>query len=218
MTSISAKVQTSPLLEPIVTAGAPQYLSMDAILFYCESRLRGLDTQVQEHFSRQKKANTDSAALSQLLSCLGACPNGFGADGRAAHDLIRAYQAAITTVGADSVIGQKLIAAQDAFVNAASKGGAGGELARKVGEGDFWTKDLAANADAGLVNPLSMETMKGFCSSIENLQKEINSGAELGMITLQSLMSERQMAVQIATNLLQSLGDQLNKVAANIGR
>jgi hypothetical protein len=45
----------------------------------------------------------------------------------------------------------------------------------------------------------------------------LNSGAELQMIQLQSIMSQRQTAIQITTNLVQALGDQLNKIADNVG-
>ena len=37
------------------------------------------------------------------------------------------------------------------------------------------------------------------------------------MVQIQSLMSQRQTAVSLTTNLVQSLGDQENKIADNIG-
>lgn len=44
------------------------------------------------------------------------------------------------------------------------------------------------------------------------------SGAEVSMIELQSLVAQRQMAVQMTTSLLSSLGSADRTVAANIGR
>jgi hypothetical protein len=38
------------------------------------------------------------------------------------------------------------------------------------------------------------------------------------MIGLQSLMSERQTAIQLTTNLVQSLGTQMNAIASNVGK
>ena len=52
----------------------------------------------------------------------------------------------------------------------------------------------------------------------ERCPKDLNSLARAdSMINLQSLMSQRQQAIQMCTNLVQSLGDQCNKIAENIG-
>ena len=51
----------------------------------------------------------------------------------------------------------------------------------------------------------------------QGVSSSVNSSSELEMIQLQSFMSQRQTAIQLTTNLVQSLGDQLNKIADNIG-
>jgi hypothetical protein len=48
-------------------------------------------------------------------------------------------------------------------------------------------------------------------------QSQLNSDAELNMIQLQSLMSQRQNAIQTTTNMLNGMNDNLNTVAKNIG-
>ena len=87
-----------------------------------------------------------------------------------------------------------------------------------MGQPDYWSKDLAPNADGQMTTPMSADTVKRFVDNLKGLQTEVNQGSELGMITLQSLMSQRQMAIQLTTNLVQSLGEMTNKIAANIGR
>ena len=42
--------------------------------------------------------------------------------------------------------------------------------------------------------------------SLGDVANDINSDAQLGMIKLQSLMSDQQTAVQMCTNLVQQLG------------
>lgn len=59
--------------------------------------------------------------------------------------------------------------------------------------------------------------MTELVSGLQGAINDLNSGAELQMIGLQSLMSQRQTAVQLTTNLVQALGDQANKIAQNIG-
>ena len=53
--------------------------------------------------------------------------------------------------------------------------------------------------------------------AVQNIQKDMNASTELSMISLQSVMSQRQSAVPLITNMVQALGDQVNKIAANIG-
>ena len=54
--------------------------------------------------------------------------------------------------------------------------------------------------------------------NLKNDAANLNSDSEMTMINLQSLMSQRQTAVQLTTNLVQSLGDQQNSIAKNIGQ
>jgi hypothetical protein len=213
-------IMRSPHLLPseIAPASNGTYLTMDALLTYCESRMRGIDAQVQEQFLKQKQGNEASAALQNLMGSINACTaGGIQPGGRSAHDLIRAYQAAIMAVS-DPALKQRLVAERDAFIKAVGKNG-GAELRSEMLQGgDFWHKPLADNADGQMVVSMSGDTVKKFADNLKGLQTEVNQGSELGMITLQSLMSQRQMAIQLTTNLVQSLGEMTNKIAANIGR
>jgi hypothetical protein len=58
---------------------------------------------------------------------------------------------------------------------------------------------------------------QGFISSVKGVQDDMNSASELGMISIQSYMSQRETAVQLTTNLMQSIDDQAQKIAENIG-
>jgi hypothetical protein len=53
---------------------------------------------------------------------------------------------------------------------------------------------------------------------IDGLSKDVESSSQMNMIHLQSLMSSRQTAIQLATNLISSLGESSKAIAANIGR
>lgn len=50
---------------------------------------------------------------------------------------------------------------------------------------------------------------------IENAMKDLESGAQMDMIKLQSIMSARQTAVQLSTNLIASLGESTKGIASN---
>ena len=59
--------------------------------------------------------------------------------------------------------------------------------------------------------------MTSFIDTVQGAVTDMNSNSEIQMISIQSLMSQRQTAVQLTTNIVQALGDQENKIADNIG-
>ncbi|MBK6694235.1 MAG: hypothetical protein IPG50_18810 [Myxococcales bacterium] len=192
-------------------------LTMDALMTYCQGRLADLDARVAGLFAGQKKSVDDAAELERLISSLASLTGGVQKGGKAAHDIIRAYQAAIATVGPDTPLGRKLEGAQQAFISQVGTDG-GLALRSEMSEPDYWSKTLAPDADGQAVNALSVDDLKPGIDHLKGLASELSHGMELGMISLQSLMSQRQMAIQVATNLIQSVGDTANKIAQNVGR
>jgi hypothetical protein len=166
-----------------------QLISPDSLMAYCESRLRGIDDQVKQAFAAQQKSNADQQALGDLNQWLHTYAYGGikGSDSQRNDDACNAIQSTINRVGADTQAGRELQQLKDQIAG------------RKGGE------DISAD-----------EIEKTFVQRIKDITGEVSGGAELNMINLQSLMSQRQMAVQLSTNLVQTLGDMTNKVVANI--
>jgi hypothetical protein len=161
--------------------GAPvlPYLTPDAMLVYCQSRLTGINSQCREIMTRQDKNAKAQAAMGDVLSTLYLYQ-----DGAAGHvpEIHNAYDKAINAVGANTSLGKKLAEDRDRIADNSDK-----------------------NAMASVIN------------ATKSHQSELNSDAEIDMIRLQSLMSQRQTAIQLTTNIIQSLNDQANKIVANIG-
>jgi hypothetical protein len=67
------------------------------------------------------------------------------------------------------------------------------------------------------VKTVTGERIQTYAATLKTEQSDLNGGAELNMINLQAIMSQRQTAIQLTTNLVQALGDSSNKIAANIG-
>jgi hypothetical protein len=65
--------------------------------------------------------------------------------------------------------------------------------------------------------PLTAEQTKGLKDSIDTRVKALESSSQLEMIQLQSLMSARQAAVSMCTNLVSALGKADEAIANNIG-
>jgi hypothetical protein len=173
-----------------VNAPLLQYVTPDAMFVYCQTRLRGVDTQCRDIMAKQEKNAKVQTALGELQSAIAKKPEGYKESNPEAHRIIgAAFDRAIEAAGPNSELGQKLIAIRDNEFNA--------------GNGD------------SVVNP---EEMKSIENGVKTQQAALNSQSELDMIHLQSLMSQRQTAIQLTTNILQSLNDSTNKIVANIGR
>jgi hypothetical protein len=170
--------------------GEAVYLSPDALMSYCSTRLRGIDDQVHAAFAKQQQTNADSSVLTQINISV---PD---------HDLDMTNDDDRSVV--QGAIDQ-LAAARDHIQDPTAKQALDAEINELQGDLD----------GTGKVN---IEDFKNATSgAVQKIQQDLNSGAELSMINLQSLMSQRQQAIQVCTNLVQSLGDQVNKIAENVG-
>jgi hypothetical protein len=171
-----------PDLDEVTGAPVLPYLTPDAMLVYCQSRLTGINTQCREIMTRQEKNAKAQAAAGDLLSTLYLYQDG-AVEGSQRENVGLGYDKAIATAGADSPLGRKLIHDRDTLFK----------------------------------DPADKNTMASLINATKNHQSELNSDAEIDMIRLQSLMSQRQTAIQLTTNIVQSLNDQANKIVANIG-
>ena len=54
--------------------------------------------------------------------------------------------------------------------------------------------------------------------AIKNDQSNMTKAGEMNMIQLQSLVSQRQLAVQMTTQLMQTANDTLKQVVGNLGK
>jgi hypothetical protein len=171
-----------------VNAPLLQYVTPDAMFVYCQTRLRGVDTQCRDIMAKQEKSAKVQTALGELQTRLSNNAEGYGENPELHGKIGAAFNRAIEAAGPDSEIGQTLITIRD--------------------------KEFNAGIDSA-VNP---DEMKSIESGVKTLQAKLNSQSELDMIHLQSLMSQRQTAIQLTTNILQSLNDSANKIVANIGR
>ncbi|HTQ42073.1 MAG TPA: hypothetical protein VMI75_04890 [Polyangiaceae bacterium] len=187
-----------PHLIPI-TAGAPteapaepgtfNYLSPEALLQYCESRLQGIDTQINQGVAEQNRIIQDQQTLEGVASTLANYAGG-APDQKSVDDIVNSLDKAIAAIKSTDP-GCQALPALEKLENDIKTSGAGGSI-----------------TDKG---------MQEFSSSLSDAVGTLNSGAELDMINLQSLMSQRQSAVEMTTNMVQTLGDTVEKVVANIG-
>ncbi|CAN5677648.1 hypothetical protein BH09MYX1_BH09MYX1_61130 [soil metagenome] len=170
----------------------PGYLTPDALMSFCQSRLRGLDDQIQTAFAKQTRANAASQTLSALGEAMIPIKNNLDKEnGKAALQGLETKYRNAAALTSDPELKKALLT-----------------------QADKCEADRTSMGDDGL----TAEQYKSYGSDfVASTQKDVNAGTELSMINLQSLMSQRQSSVQLVTNMVQALGDQMNKIAANIG-
>ncbi len=216
------------------------YLTPDALMTYCSTRLQGLDAQVQQAFHEQEESNRDSQIISDALnaSAFGVNVNGWDPSQYGGGSaLIGDLQNAINQLPPGDARDQ-LIKVRDQI---ADRMDSKGQLKAILDSTDpqqayqqYWchfdgssgNKQWTGQSDNSIVanvggtanaNPIDPKEVASWSDAVKSAQSGLNSASELNMISLQSLMSQRQEAIQLCTNLVQSLGDQCNKIAQNIG-
>jgi hypothetical protein len=80
------------------------------------------------------------------------------------------------------------------------------------------TSSGAASPSAVGSGTFSGTAVKTAKADLDGITKDIESASQMDMIHLQSLMSSRQTAIQLATNMISALGESSKAIAANIGR
>ena len=188
-------------------------LTPEGVLAYCAERMGNIDSQVKEYMSLANKRQHAREALSDLETTLKTHGNGLIADpnDQPKKDIVAKYNAAIeATKDADPQLAQRLTEERDKFqVDAFGHDG--------ITRWQFGAHEGAALAYEQ-TNAVGKESMEKMAEAVDAISGDLDQKSQLDMMTLQSLMSKRQTAVQMCTNLVSSLGDTSKAIAANVGK
>jgi hypothetical protein len=193
------------------------YLSPDALMTYCESRMRSIDEQVRTGFVQQRMRNQEQSDLQGVLETLQKYAAGVGSPDGGNHDQCKemelALQKEIEKIKATDP-GSPVLAKLTQTYNDLVYTGSGEDAdVHYIDRDQYPPKAAGREGDCIIDN----QEMTAFTTAIQNAAGDLNSGSELEMIQLQSLMSQRQTAIQLTTNMVQSLDDSSNKIAQNVG-
>jgi hypothetical protein len=207
---------------PVDLDGAPA-LSAESMLIYCQIRLGSMDTEIKGMMDAQREAVRRKEVLNELKRELQACSNSAldTNDGASEADAVRgaidAYDKAIEQLPPDDPMRkaletqkQELFFWQDASPSALSQGAAW------EAQGAYANGVPFDSAHVGAKTGLSDESWKSVTDGVDNLLEGINDDAEIRMIELQSLMSARQTAISLTTNILNKIQQAEQSVVDNI--
>jgi hypothetical protein len=222
---------------PIDPSTAPATLSPDALMIYCESRLKGIDSQIDAAMVKQENVNWEQQQIQGLLSEISADQSKVGSDGilddpQECQTLEQNIEDLITKIQQRDP-GCSVIAQLEQLH----------DTVMATGTGPYTTKDASGNklehryycgsssdpgkppngqsapigVNDGEDGKLGGDELGHFTNTLNGISSDLGSGAELQMIQIQSLMSQRTTAIQLTTNILQAYDDGLSKIAGNIG-
>ncbi|HVH47516.1 MAG TPA: hypothetical protein VM925_34510 [Labilithrix sp.] len=200
-----------------IDGGAPTTaLSVEGLLMYCSSRLESLDTTIKQYFTEQQDRNAGIRDAAKLIAMLKEGSWNTGQKG-----------------------GMEIVCNEGHLQNHANKANeilalwrsTSSPEVKKACETAFRTvSGLDINAYGDPSTSVDTIALRGAVTSIpavdpagaatqidaiKDVQASLSKSAEMNMIQLQSLVSQRQLAVQMTTQLLQVVHEGLKGIAAN---
>ncbi len=202
----------------VANAGMPTAtLDAESLLAYCSSRLSTLDGLIRERFAGQQQRNKDLEALSKTMADLNTFSGGINP--KAVHDDAGALQNHITA--ANLLIADYNATSSDevkgkiaAFYNAIT-GNKIENLPQAPGGGRIGpvTKDMIHDDE---IKAFSAEAWTAQVNDLKPMQDKMSKDNEMTMIELQSIVSQRQLAIQLTTQMMQTLHEGAKAVVSNI--
>jgi chaperonin cofactor prefoldin len=206
---------------PSSTIAAPldftNNLSPDALMVYLSTRLNGLDDQINAIFNTQQNQQKVQSALSKIKAELEKL------DDKSDPNKLLTMPDLETPAPDPGRITPSTEPLPAPGTSEIEK-----NINTQIEEIRRTDPNLAADLQAKLGQPgfiLYVQDGKYFSNEVTNstefingLSKDIENSSQMNMIQLQSLMSARQTAIQLSTNLISSLGESSKAIASNIGR
>jgi len=196
-------------------------LSPDALMAYCQSRLDSIDSQVKTSFDSQQRNASSIKQIDDAITTLRDFGGSDKPDPVACKQLETQLQGLIGSLK-KSDPGCSALPDIETVYNSLVYSGDGGAAhtgSTNLADPDFIDKGLYPPVEGTTQgdNIVGAPEITGYVQTLTDAASSLSSDSELQMVHLQSLMSQRQTAISLTTNLVQSLGDQENKIADNIG-
>jgi hypothetical protein len=196
-------------------------LSPDALMAYCQSRLDSIDGQVSTLFKSQQQNASATEQIDKVIAGLKEYDASDVKDAATCKKLESEFQGLIQSLKNSDPTCPELPALTQTYNDMvwSGDGGAQHTSSTNPSDPDFIDEGLYPPNQLGPQGDkiLQSQELQGYAQALSDAAANLNSNSELGMVQIQSLMSQRQTAVSLTTNLVQSLGDQENKIADNIG-
>lgn len=234
---------TAPAAGP---AGDPTLgLSAEALLAYIESKLNDTDGHIKELLNHQKTVQAEQARIQQLMTEISSLQskiinqdqNGKGtlqdpaAEIQLQHDIedcinyIQSIDPGSPALGQLRALHDRVMATTTGPLDA--NGNPAADSGQPAVEGYYYGNTAPAGQPPNGGSPppnvrldqdkqIGTDEFKDFAETLQGINSDLGSGAQIEMIKLQSMVSDRSTSIQLATNIMQSVHDAEQKTVGNI--
>jgi hypothetical protein len=192
-------------------------LSPDSLMYFCAIQLRALDGQITQRMAQQQSSRDAQQKLSKLQEFMGRYAGGIGKDDVwAKGEALKMYKEAFDLLPPGSELRNRLDASFHEFRKTACREDNCTFTSLADYTPEMKNDDLNHGSDEK--NLVADWEMKPRMEELKNISNDVNKGAELEMTNLQTLISQRQMAVQLTTNLLSKVNETMHAIVNNTGK
>jgi hypothetical protein len=206
-------------------------LTPEALMVYCQTRLSGIDSQIQKAMTQQQSITSEQGLISGLMTEIqndtNASANGVLASPSACLKLEQDIEKVVTQIQATDP-GCPQLGQLELLHDTVMATGTGPNPSTDPSHGYYNenTGGLGGAPDGSTAPPnvnddhdntLGTGELSGFTTTLQSIDASLGSNAEIGMIQIQSDMSDRTTAIQLTTSILQSYSDGLEKIVDKIG-
>jgi hypothetical protein len=194
--------------------GSSSGLSSDSLLSYCSTQLDSIDGEIDTTMNNDQNATQVSQQLQACIETFQQSSSGVTNDSDTCKALESSLGAIITTMQNTDPTNANLGPLIQTYNDMVESGTGPTSTTPYIDEQNYEPTKTANGAD----NTYGQGEIGGYIQTLQGAASSLDSGSEMNLVQLQSLMSQRETAISLTTNLVQSLGDQANTIAGNIGK
>lgn len=205
----------------------PANMSADGVLAYCQIQLGDLDTQIQSQMTSQETQLHERQAVQQVQTTLQSFGTQGPTDGPGMQKCVAAFDQAIAQLGSNDPIAQQLAQKRENMMTQYGYALAPQEASfgRSVSIGSTavaWTEPTAPPLPSPplkpvLKNPPQNDEWQATTADLGNLVQNVKDNADIQMLTLQDLVSQRSQAVSLSDGIMTKIDQTLESQAKAIG-
>ena len=208
----------------------PAYLTPESLMAYCQSRLQSIDSQVQTAMTQQQNADWEQSnigsILTEIASDSSATTNGLMNSPQECLKLEQSLETLISQIQQRDP-GCKQLGPLETLHDTIMATGTGPNPSSDPNHGYYCSNTKGpggppdgntppAGVNNGTDNIVSTGEFTDFTNTLNQINSSLSSGAEIGMIKIQSLVSERTSAITLTTSIMQSDADGKQKIVDKI--
>ena len=194
----------------------PWSLTPESLLSYCAAQLRNMDGDIAARMRGQQSSRAAQNKLNEIREFLKNYDTGAGIgadDELAPPKVLQGLKDAYDLLPEGSPQREEIESLFNRFRNTCCMNGASESVSLK----HYTAAQIAADGKRqGANNNADQKEIQSFLSSLTDISGSITKNTELDMINLQSLISQRGMAIQLTTNMMSKLNESLFSVVANL--